>query len=162
MSKDFRTGYSSYPLGIRNNNPGNLRPIDGVTWKGQASIVNNFLVFENLTYGLRALATDLTNKYNRGLDTITKIISVYAPPSENNTAAYITAVSNATGIGADTKLSLTKDTLLRFMRAIINHECGPDTSKISAIISDSDIQAGIDAMAPALLLKIQGFSQPTR
>jgi len=139
-------------IGIRNNNPGNLRPT-GTTWQGQVGVNNNFMVFENMAWGCRALGTDLSNKYYRGLNTVTKIINVYAPPMENNTIAYINAVASYIGVGANTVLSWNKAMLAKFMRAVIMHENGSDGS----MVSDQQILDGIAKMSPTLLLKVQGF-----
>lgn len=146
---DFRG--TNHTLGIRNNNPGNLRP--GDSWQGMVGTNNNFIVFSSMIYGTRALATDLTNKYYRGLDTITKIINTYAPPSENNTVAYINAVANSMGVCATCKLDWSKATLAKFVRAVIMHENGSDGS----LVTDDMITQGIAAMSPNLLLKVKGF-----
>lgn len=147
---DFRG--TNYARGIRNNNPGNLRPT-GDKWQGQAGVIDNFMVFESMPWGCRALGTDLSNKYFKGLDTVTKIISQYAPPSENNTVAYINAVSKAIGVSADQKLNWTKDLLAKFMRAVILHENGSDGN----LVTDDQIIDGIGKMSPSLLLRIKGF-----
>ncbi len=150
-AKDYRG--TNYPLGIRNNNPGNLRPTPK-PWQGQSGENKNFMVFENIVYGTRALGTDLTNKFYRGLNTVRKIIDVYAPPSENNTAAYIAAVSNALNISADSPITnWSKDFLAKFMRAIIMHENGTEGS----LVTDAEIVEGIGKMSPDLLLKVKGF-----
>lgn len=118
--------------GERNNNPGNLRP-QGYTWQGQTGVATcgvsgRFVVFSTPHFGIRALSRDLKTKYNRGLDTIRKIINVYAPPIvkgviENNTAAYIAQVSKALGIGPDAKLNMEIHHR-PFVVAIIKHENG--------------------------------------
>lgn len=146
---DFRG--TNHTLGIRNNNPGNLRP--GSSWQGMIGTNNNFIVFSDMKYGTRALATDLTNKFYQGFDTVTKIIGRYAPPSENNTIAYINAVANAIGVGANDKLDWTKALLSKFVRAVIMHENGNDGS----LVTDATINDGIAAMSPTLLLKVKGF-----
>jgi hypothetical protein len=128
---DFR-GQEQMPLGIRNNNPGNIRPSDKYTWEGQVGINKNFVVFSDILHGIRALAIDLLNKYiGGGLHTVEAIITKYAPPIENNTELYIKAVCafiSAYGrntIHPDTILSLhEKETLIPFIRAIVNHENG--------------------------------------
>lgn len=156
MAKDFR-GQTQYVPGIRNNNPGNLRP--GDNWQGMSGVsAQNFIIFKDMDYGLRALGTDITNKYMRGFDTVRKIIYRYAPPSENNTEAYIKAVSKKLGIGADDKITLTKDMLKRFMMAVAEHENGSQ----SQLLVEADFDKGISMMSPALLLKIKNFSLPTR
>jgi hypothetical protein len=152
MSKDFR-GQNQFPPGIRNNNPGNLRP--GDKWQGMTSIsAQNFIIFENIAWGLRALGTDISNKVFRGLDTISKIIEVYAPRSENNTDAYISAVSVTTGIGKNEKIVLSKDVLKKLMRAIIKHEVG---TEYAGMITDADIDEGIGKMSSTILLKLKSF-----
>lgn len=148
---DYR-GMTSYPRGIRNNNPGNLRPT-GSTWQGQTGVTDNFMVFQDIIYGCRALGTDLSNKYFRGLNTVTKIIGAYAPPSENNTVAYINAVAASIGMGKDIVLTWNKATLAKFMRAVIMHENGAQ----GAIVTDQNILDGIAKMSPNILLKVQGF-----
>lgn len=110
--------------GERNNNPGNLRP-GNYTWQGQTGVADNFVVFSDAVYGIRAIAKDLMTKYARGLDTVQKIISVYAPPSENLTGAYVASVAQAIGVGANSPLNLgDAHTLFGFVKAIIRHENG--------------------------------------
>lgn len=149
MATDYRG--TSYARGIRNNNPGNLRP--GDNWQGMVGTEHNFIVFSSIIYGLRALGTDLSNKYYKGFDTITKIIERYAPPEENNTVAYINAVSNALGVPATQKLVWSKELLAKFMRAVISHENGDD----GAVVTSAQILEGISKMNPTLLLKFKAF-----
>jgi hypothetical protein len=106
-----------------------------------------------MIWGCRALGTDLSNKYLKGLNTVTKIISQYAPPSENNTIAYINAVANSIGVSATAPLNWTKELLAKFMRAVIMHENGSQGS----MVTDAQIVDGISKMSPSLLLKIKGF-----
>lgn len=136
---DFRSRTDLLP-GLRNNNPGNIK-YDGTSWQGAVGNDGTFVIFADDTWGLRALAKDLTTKMTKdGLDTISKIISVYAPPGENNTAAYIAAVQEDTGFDSDQTLTADQGTLHSLIRAIANHENG-DTQ--SALISDDDIDQGI-------------------
>lgn len=154
MAKDYR-GQNQFPPGIRNNNPGNLRPDNDYKWQGAAGVSSqNFVIFENMSWGLRALGTDISNKVFRDLNTIAKIIEVYAPRSENNTDAYISAVSATTGIGKDQKIVLDKQTLKKLMRAIIRHEVG---TEYSDMITDTDIDEGISKMSSTILLRLKSF-----
>lgn len=153
-------GRSDLPIGLRNNNPGNIRP--GDAWQGMTGENGGFIVFQDVTWGIRALATDITNKIQQGYNTIGKIgsvkdcsidkvgsiISRYAPPSENNTASYISAVSADTGIPANQVIDLDAETLHDLIRAIMNHENG---DQYSALISDQDIDTGISMMSNSLL-----------
>lgn len=95
--------------GIRNNNPGNLK-ISSNAWKGKKSVLENTDgVFEQFTtpeYGIRALYIDLRSKINRGVNTIDKILNIYAPDNENNTIAYINSVESISGINRNKTLSI--------------------------------------------------------
>lgn len=137
---DFRTDPDAAPYrGIRNNNPGNIKT--GIAWQGAVGDDGTFIIFADDTWGLRAMAKDLTTKINSdGLTTITAIITVYAPPSENDTAAYISAVASDTGFGATDPLTADQPTLHALIRAIANHENGDAGS---ALISDADIDTGV-------------------
>lgn len=116
------------PRGIRNNNPGNIKWSSnwlGLKQDGKEQDPS-FCVFISAVYGIRALARLLLN-YQKlyGLDTPRKIISRYAPPSENQTQAYIQSVATQLGITPDGKVDLTKiGTLTVFIKAIIRHENG--------------------------------------
>jgi hypothetical protein len=92
--------------GFRNNNPGNLR--GAIPWKGRIGLdPDGFAIFETMELGVRALRVDLTAKMNRGLNTVRKILMVYAPPHENPTASYIRKVSEWMGVNADQPLTVT-------------------------------------------------------
>ena len=77
------------PRGILNNNPGNIRPNSLWKWDGQgpedtSGNMGSYLTFITPEYGIRAMIRDVRMKRKRGLDTIYKILSAYAPPSDNN------------------------------------------------------------------------------
>jgi hypothetical protein len=114
--------------GERNHNPGNLRWYESDPWIGLANPpqdADGFCVFIEDRWGIRALAKDLLAKYRRGLTTVTAIIEVYAPPNENDTAAYITAVADSCGVKSDAAITLENyGLLLTFARAVILHENG--------------------------------------
>ena len=94
------------PRGLRNNNPLNI--IRSATkWQGMSETQTDkhFVQFKTLAYGYRA-AFLLIRTYMRkyGLLSIEQIIRRWAPPSENNTAAYIRTVSEMSGIKRDAML----------------------------------------------------------
>jgi hypothetical protein len=68
------------------------------------------------------MARNLLSYYGRGLDTIEKIITRYAPSNENNTGAYIRSVEKFTGI--DAKSVYPADQIRSLVKAIITHENG--------------------------------------
>jgi hypothetical protein len=85
------------PLGIRNNNPGNLRR--GITAEIPHTIVRGFAVFRTPSDGLHELARLLTNYYQHlGLRTAWDVISRYAPPNENDTAMYARLLAQWCGV----------------------------------------------------------------
>lgn len=144
---DYR-GRTDIARGIRNNNPGNIKD-DGTLWQGRVGSDGVFNIFQDTSWGIRALATDLSNKVKSGNDTIRKIVYKYAPPSENQTEAYVKAVAASTGIGADQIIPITGDTLHDLVRAVIDHENGSEDSQ--AYVSDVDIDSGIAMMKPSLI-----------
>jgi hypothetical protein len=128
--------------GERNNNPGNIRYNPAFSpWQGQTGAdAAGYLTFDTPENGIRAIGKDLLSKARRGLVTVRAIVTVYAPPSENNTGAYIKAVSDGLGVGADDPLDFAdQDTVAAFVREIIQHENGlvnyTDTQIAAAIRS---------------------------
>ena len=115
------------PRGIRNNNPGNLRHSKTI-WMGQDDEQpdKEFVKFEAPKYGIRALyKVLLTYQAKHNLKTVADIINRWAPPSENDTGAYVRSVAKACGIDADTPVDVAKRPMgLRIVKAIINHENG--------------------------------------
>lgn len=89
--------------GYRNNNPGNIR-INGDKFQGEVipSQDKEFKQFESMAYGYRAIFKILRNyQVNYKLNTIRGMISRWAPEKENDTANYISVVSERSGIPAD-------------------------------------------------------------
>ena len=117
---------SSTP-GIRNNNPGNIRRSDD-KWQGlaQAQPDSQFFTFDSPVYGIRAIARLLINYQDKyTLNTIRGIISKWAPPAENPTAAYIDAVDHRTGFDPDQQLDMhSYEDLRALVVAIIWQENG--------------------------------------
>jgi hypothetical protein len=131
-------------IGLDNNNPGDIK-FDGTAWKGMADNDGTFVIFADTTWGLRAIAVDLSTKIKRGLNTISGILNAYAPASDsNNVPAYIAAVSRDTGFGPDEVLTADAPTLEAMVRAIVNHEISDQLS--SQYISDDDISQGVSMM----------------
>ena len=96
--------------GIRNCNPLNIRRVAGIYWRGEdrnpAEHDKQFVQFRSMEWGLRAafcLLRTYQKKYNATC--IQDIISRWAPPSENNTDAYIKHVCQLTGYGGRERLT---------------------------------------------------------
>lgn len=132
-------GYKSAPRGIRNNNPGNLNYAGqaGATLEGGEG--GRFAVFESMQHGVAALYKQLQLYFKRGINTLSSIVKTYAPASDNNNVdAYISALTKATGKGANEVLdSGDTATIARLMKGIVDHENG------KGYISSSDIMGGI-------------------
>lgn len=143
-------GQASLDIGLRNNNPGDFRT--GEPWQGAIGSEGGFITFSDITWGLRALALDIINNINgKGVDTISKFITKYAPPSENDTAGYISFVSAQTGIGPDEQLGTDADTVFSLMRAIISKELG---SGQAAMVSDQDVMTGLQMAQGGILASL--------
>jgi len=106
------------PRGIRNNNPLNIRRSKD-QWQGMSKTQGDrsFCQFETLEYGWRAAFCLLTRTYYHKyrLYTVRAIVSRWAPPSENNTEAYIANVSRLTGIDPDEPLGIPSEKPSRWM-----------------------------------------------
>lgn len=115
----------SSPLGMSLNNPGNLRDV-GIKWQGMVRSGDGFCCFDTLANGLRAMAIDLCNAQKiHERFTIRSIITAFAPPSENNTDAYIRNVCADTQCGPDETFHLERrDRLFALMQAVIRQEQG--------------------------------------
>ena len=94
------TGHSPrVPRGIRNNNPLNIRR--GVQWRGLRDFATDkaFCEFKSMDYGFRAAFCILRTYFSkRGVRTLRQLISRWAPPTENNTEAYIRKVRLQAGL----------------------------------------------------------------
>jgi mRNA-degrading endonuclease HigB of HigAB toxin-antitoxin module len=77
-----------------------------------------------MEYGIRALLVLLRNYIRKDFNTIEKIIKRYAPSNENDTEAYIRAVSNTSGYDANMILEFTFEDMLPLIKAISKHENG--------------------------------------
>ena len=124
--------------GLRNNNPGNIDYNPRNDWQGQLlpdpTIEKRFARFDSPENGIRALAKLLINYRGKdgmpgiglkGIDTVRETINRWAPSVENDTEAYIKAVSVAAGVLPNERIDI-RDTriLLGVVTAIIKHENG--------------------------------------
>ncbi len=153
----FNQPGSGNARGIRNNNPGNLRAAPNAVGND-----GGFPIFSSANDGLAAMSRQLQLYGGRGNNTPYGIIHTYAPSSENNTQAYINAVTKDTGFGTHDKLNLSDPAVLkRLMAAMIRHENG------SQPYSEADIDSGINTsmtdprwMVPQSALQSAGINQP--
>lgn len=121
------------PRGIRNNNPGNIRWLEqpGRRWRGMVKDDGNgYAIFDTMANGVRALGKQLLKYQERGLRSVRTIIGTWAPPSENLTSSYVTAVARELEVGPDDELDVGRR-LAAFGRAIVKHENGGDFTSYS-------------------------------
>lgn len=119
------------PRGIRNNNPLNIRK--GSSWKGERPVQTDqaFEEFVSMEWGVRAgiklIKNHITgfNGKRPPANTIKKLISVWAPVTENNTEAYIRTVCQQTAIGRNDLLHANdRRSIIAIARAMAYVECG--------------------------------------
>lgn len=114
------------PRGIRNNNPLNIRI--GNTWLGERNNPTDkaFEEFVSIEYGYRAAFCILRRyirRYNK--NTITAIVSTWAPASENNTQRYIDFVATQMKISPVDVIDYgNKDQMTHLVAAMQMMECG--------------------------------------
>lgn len=127
------------PRGIRLNNPGNIRRNDPWLGMTREQPDPDFVRFETPADGIRAMARILMRyQHAYKLRTIRDWIARWAPPSENDTLAYIASVEQQTGINADAVLDILNPmTAGAIVRAIIRHENGQQP------YTDEQIVAGL-------------------
>lgn len=127
--------------GLRNNNPGNIRK-NSIVWQGQIPGTDAaFATFISMAYGYRALIKLLLTYIKQGTNTIEKIITRWAPPSDgNDTKAYIAFVAKTTKIAASAPIAIDDvKTLAKLAGAISQQENG--VKPVAA-----DINAGMDLL----------------
>lgn len=110
---------------IKRNNPGNIRHT-AVYWQGEVTPPGDtFCSFSTLEYGSRAMLK-LLKRYIavKQLNTVRKIIAVWAPPAENNTSAYTDYVARTLDVHPDDTLCANRDTLIALADAMTRVEHG--------------------------------------
>lgn len=119
------------PRGIRNNNPLNIRK--GSSWKGERPVQTDpaFEEFISMEYGIRAGLRLMRNHINgfKGtrpkMNTLKKLISVWAPPSENATTNYVDFVASHVGLSSSAILDPNdRVQMCCIARAMAYVECG--------------------------------------
>lgn len=91
-------GTATSPSKPTPNNPGNLRPVGGAT---------GFQQFATPEEGIAAADKNLQAYGKKGINTLRGVISRWAPPSENDTEAYINTVSKKIGLDPNQPIDLS-------------------------------------------------------
>lgn len=95
--------------GLRNRNPGNIRR-GSFRYRGEKAESQDaeFREFEDISWGYRAMFVLLhTYALRHGCRLLREFIARYAPPSENNTEAYVRRVAYSTHLTPDSVLTTT-------------------------------------------------------
>jgi len=151
----------SLKRGERNNNPGNLN------YAGQAGAMlersgGRFAKFQSAYDGLRAMARQLMLYARRGINSVEGIISTWAPSSENNTGAYVNAISSRLGVDPKAALNLQNPQVLsQLMNGIIHHENGRNIYS-SELVSRAAYGATSPTVNQETNIHIHGVSDPER
>ncbi|MGH8053574.1 MAG: hypothetical protein ACREP4_06615 [Stenotrophomonas sp.] len=121
--------------GIRNFNPGNIDRSPLNKWQGRMPVEKmtneqrsekRFEVFASAQWGIRAMCILLITYQDRhNCHTVQQIINRWAPPSENDTGAYVAQVARAVGVAPGERINTHSYAVLRpLVEAIIKHENG--------------------------------------
>jgi len=140
--------------GIKLNNLLNIR-LSKDLWQGATypSSDSEFVQFNSPKWGIRAAARIVIlhqDRLGKGTATVRELISSWAPPTENNTEAYINFVCDNGGFTGMTEYDFTQyDNIFKLIRAQIQMEVGlPNYDK--ATIDEGLKLAGIQVpLAPA-------------
>ena len=139
------------PRGVRNHNPGNIR--HGDRWQGMAAeqADPDFVTFRSAEYGLRALAKVLLSYARRGVDTPAAIAARWAPPVENDTAAYAAHLARALGVGLHDPVDVdSQAVMLPLVEAIIRHENGVQPYSRATLLTGLRLAGVADAEPPPM------------
>ena len=144
--------------GIRNNNPLNLRH-SADRWQGARIMQTDpdYVQYKDIKWGFRAAwkildTYCLTFKKEGKAYNVRNIIGRWAPPTENDTDAYVRAVVKLSGLGGNENMPRPKhywnfeevDKLVRLIRAMVCVENGIKWEKVDT----KDIWKGYDLAFP--------------
>ncbi|WP_255555372.1 virion protein [Enterovibrio paralichthyis] len=114
------------PMGVRNNNPLNIRK--GNDWQGETTPDHNrnYEAFISPEYGFRAGAKILKSYNRRGINTIPAIIRTFAPKEDNNDPNHYTnMVAKWTGFDVNTPVDVDNPHVLaKLLQAMARMEVG--------------------------------------
>jgi hypothetical protein len=153
------TYQQGFPVGIRRNNPGNLRGKRGIylgeTVKpgGDTATGQTYYAFENMGYGMRAMIQLLLSRITKGgYDTIAKLGKVY--PAKSAAAEWVAAVAKNAGIKSTAKLGTDKATIKKLALGIVRKEVGSPWRKNGTVatIDEQDFEEGWALLQPAPMI----------
>lgn len=120
---------------LRDNNPLNLSYVPGQ--RGIVGRDGQFGRYGTMADGVSAAVNQIMIDRSRGDNTIRKLVTSWAPPGSNDTAAYIRNVSRWTGYAPDEPLNLSNP---RVMSAVVSAMARQEGS---GRLSPSDLASGV-------------------
>ncbi|MCM1237027.1 MAG: hypothetical protein NC489_43685, partial [Ruminococcus flavefaciens] len=125
------------------NNPGNVT-VDG----------KNFAMYATPRDGLKAIYGRIHSYFNKGKTTPAGIIATYAPPSGNDTKAYIAQVEKRTGLAADKPIDpRDRETLAKLAGAILNVENSVSADQTELLAAADDFLANGEPKATGVIAR---------
>ena len=125
---DFRQNTAiQKSIGLRSNNPGNIKQGGFLPWKGQIGTqTNGGVIFDTIENGIRALTITLVNlQLLHNANTLQKLFDIYAPVSDgNDPTLYAKTVANQLSIDKDSAFTINNQNIKPLVREIINYELG--------------------------------------
>lgn len=120
-------------VSVRTNNPGNLMfQKNPINWDGMSMTQNKavdyletangkYYKFQTPEFGIRALTRDITTKRGRGINTIEKIVPIYAPNAHGNDEdSYMKILEEYTGLGQS--INISDEHMFDFIKGVIQKE----------------------------------------
>lgn len=119
------TDTPTLPRGVRNHNPGNIKAIAGMKWRGQiGQDKDGFCIFSEPRWGLRAVAVIWQDYcYFHGFTSLYQYVHRWAPDVPQGDSDYIRVLCAAAQVGP-TEPYNPCDRPLQVLRAIVCMECG--------------------------------------
>ena len=119
------TDPDKYPIGLRNNNPGNLR-YGGINWNGLDGTPENtwdFCKFRHPWFGIRAASRNARTQVRKGFNTPSALFNIWAPASDGNQPdKYAQYVAGKMGISTETLLEEDLDMWVKLIKSIVQLE----------------------------------------
>jgi len=145
------------------NNIGNIRATN-INWTGKGAPHRGFETFGAPQDGANAMATNMRSYLERNPDmTVAQMIARWAPPSENNTDAYIRTVAESTGVNPAMPLrEVLADPLLAatVMKAMGQHEKGYIPAGFTDDTFVGAARGGVPGGAPPAAMPGPAIPQP--
>ena len=111
--------------GIRDNDPGNIRR-SSTEWLGLTKVQTDpsYCTFVDAPHGIRAIAKIMLSYQDaHGLRTVADIIGRWAPPNENQTAAYVERVARDLAVLPHDEIDVhDPHTMQGLVTSIVAHE----------------------------------------